>query len=71
MANELGQRPVTTQTGEMLHIDIFSTDEKYFLTCIDKFSKFAVVQPIASRTIEDTRPPLNGPQGQPPLTSTN
>lgn len=27
----------------MLHIDIFSTDKKYFLTVIDKFSKFAVV----------------------------
>ncbi|KAH8339635.1 hypothetical protein KR074_002912 [Drosophila pseudoananassae] len=42
--------------GEMLHIDIFSTDTKYFLTCIDKFSKFAVVQPVPSRTIEDLKP---------------
>jgi len=42
----------------MLHIDIFSTDRKYFLTCIDKFSKFAMVQPILSRTIEDLKPAL-------------
>jgi len=39
--------------GEILHIDIFSTDKKHFLTCLDKLSKFAVVQPIASRTIID------------------
>jgi len=42
----------------MLHIDIFSTDKKYFLTCVDKFSKFAMVQPIPSRTIEDLKPAL-------------
>jgi len=32
----------------MLHIDIFSTDKKYFLTCVDK----------SSRTIEDLKPAL-------------
>ena len=43
----------------ILHIDIYSTDNKYFLTCIDKFSKFAIVQPMPSRTIIDVKPPYN------------
>jgi len=43
---ELGVTPIPSCTGEMLHIDIFSTDKKQFLTCIDKFSKFGVVQSI-------------------------
>lgn len=55
---ELGETPVPTHVGEILHIDIFSTDKKYFLTCVDKFSKFAMVQPILSRTIEDLKAPL-------------
>jgi len=55
---ELGETPIPSHTGEMLHIDLFSTDKKFFLTCVDKFSKFAVVQPIASRTIEDLKPAL-------------
>jgi len=42
----------------MLHIDIFSTNRKLFLACIDKFSKFAVVQPVTSRTIVDITGPL-------------
>jgi len=41
--------------GEILHIDIFSTDGTLFLTCIDKFSKFATVQAIASRAIVDVK----------------
>jgi len=44
--------------GEILHIDIFSTDGTLFLTCIDKFSKFATVQAIASRAIVDVKSPL-------------
>lgn len=55
---ELGETPIPSFTGEMLHVDIFSTDKKYFLTCVDKFSKFAMVQPIPSRTIEDVKLPL-------------
>jgi len=41
---ELGETPIPETSGEFLHIDIFSTDKKFFLTCVDKFSKFAVVQ---------------------------
>jgi len=55
---EIGESPIPSCAWETLHIDIFSTDRKYFLTCIDKFSKFAVVQPIPSRTIEDLKPAL-------------
>lgn len=52
----IGKTPVPNQAGEILHIDIYSTQSKYFLTCVDKFSKFAIVQPIASRTIVDIEP---------------
>jgi len=58
MKQELGETPIPTHVGEILHIDIFSTDKKFFLTCVDKFSKFAMVQPIPSRTIEDLKAPL-------------
>jgi len=51
----LGETPSPSYTGELLHIDIFSTDKKYFLTCVDKLSKFSIVQPIASRTIADVQ----------------
>lgn len=54
----IGETPIPSQVGEILHIDIFSTVKKHFLTCIDKFSKFAIVQPIASRTIVDIEPPI-------------
>jgi len=33
-------------------------DKKLFLTCVDKFSKFVIVQPTASRAIEDLKPAL-------------
>jgi len=55
---QLGETPIPQYTGEMLHIDIFSTDKKQFLTCVDKFSKFALVQPIISRIIVDIKGPL-------------
>jgi len=50
---ELGETPIPRYTGEMLHIDIFSTERKQFLTCVGKLSKFAVVQPVQSRIIVD------------------
>jgi len=55
---ELGETPIPSYSGEMLHIDIFSTDQRLFLTCIDKFSKFAVVQPLTSRAIVDIINPI-------------
>lgn len=56
--HKIADTPIPLYSGEILHIDIFSTDSKYFLTCVDKFSKFAVVQTIASRTILDIKPQL-------------
>jgi len=47
----LGETPIPSYTGVLLHIDIYSTDKKIFLTCVDKLWKFSIVQPIASRTI--------------------
>jgi len=43
-----GSTPIPSHVGEVLNINIFSTDKKIFLTCIDKFSKFAVIHPILS-----------------------
>lgn len=54
----IGATPIPSYVGEILHIDIFSTDKKYFLTCADKLSKFAIVQPIDSRTIIDVESPI-------------
>lgn len=54
----IGETTVPSYPGEILHIDIYSTDKKRFLTCVDKFSKFAVVQPITSRTIQDVKDPI-------------
>ena len=54
----LGVTPTPKRPGERLHIDIFSTDGKYFLTCIDKFSKFVVVQNILSRNISTVAPAI-------------
>lgn len=55
---ELGSTPIPSYVGEMLHIDIFSTDKKIFLTSVDKLSKFAIVQPLSSRAIVDVRAPV-------------
>jgi len=50
---ELGSTSISSHVGELLHIDIFCIDKKIFLICFDKFSKFAIVQPLSSRTIID------------------
>jgi len=42
----------------MLHIDIYSTDKNIFLACVDKFSKFAVAQPLPSKAIIYVRGPI-------------
>lgn len=55
---EIGSTPIPNYTGEILHIDIFFTSKQYFLTCIDKFSKFAIVHPINSRSTIDIKPAL-------------
>lgn len=55
---KLGLTPIPSRPGERIHIDIFSTDGKFFLTSIDKFSKFALVQQIQSRSLIDVSPAL-------------
>jgi len=54
----VGQAPMPSYAMEILHIDIISTDGNLFLTCIDKFSKFAIVQKITSRAIVDVKAPI-------------
>jgi len=56
--HHLAETPIPHYIGEILHVDIYNTDKKFFLTCIDKFSKFAVVKPILSRAIIDIKPAL-------------
>jgi len=53
-----GQNPIPSYPGEMLHIDLFSTNSHHFLSCIDKFTKFVSMFPIASRSIADIKTPL-------------
>lgn len=55
---EIGTTPIPNKPGEILHIDIFHTSKQYFLTCIDKFSKFAISHPINSRSVIDVKPAL-------------
>lgn len=55
---EIGKTPIPSYTGEILHIDIYSTDKVHFITCLDKFSKFASVSEIKSRAIVDIKEPL-------------
>lgn len=55
---KLGVTPVPSYPGERIHIDIFSTDGKHYLTSVDKFSKFAIVQLIASRSTVDVSPAI-------------
>lgn len=53
---QIAETPIPSSIGEILHVDIYSTNKLFFLTCLNKFSKFAVVKPIASRAIIDVKP---------------
>lgn len=55
---ELKPTPIPTYPGEIVHVDIFSTEKKLVLTALDKFSKYAQVKIIPSRAIEHIRGPL-------------
>lgn len=55
---EIGKTPIPNYPGEILHIDLFYTGNQHFLTCIDKFSKYAVAHPISSRSTVDIKPAL-------------
>lgn len=55
---ELRSSPIPKYPGQIIHIDIYSTDKQLVLTAIDKFSKYAQVRCIKSRAVEDVREPL-------------
>jgi len=57
-SRQVTEAPIPSFVGEIQHVDIFSTDGTLFLTYVDKFSKFATVQAIASRVIVDLKAPL-------------
>lgn len=50
--------PLPERPFEILHIDILFLEKHYFLTCVDKFSKFAQVARISSRATVDVFPAL-------------
>ena len=51
----IAETAIPTYPGEILHIDIIITDKQHFLSSIDKFSKFAVMIPISSRSSVDIK----------------
>lgn len=55
---KISQTRIPSYPGEIIHVDIYATNQKYFLTAIDKFSKFAMVKNIQSRSIVDIKPAL-------------
>lgn len=55
---EIAPTPIPDFPGQILHIDILITNKANFLTCLDKFSKFATVTPIASRNSLDIKTAL-------------
>lgn len=50
--------PLPQYAGQIIHIDIFYTNNKVLLTAIDKFSKYAQVRIIKSRAVQDIKDPL-------------
>lgn len=52
---EVAATPIPDYPGHILHIDILITNKSHFLTCVDKFSKFAMIIPIASRNSLDVK----------------
>lgn len=55
---KLNATPIPSYPGQVVHIDIFSTDGKKVLTALDKFSKYAQTKILQGKSIEDIRRPL-------------
>lgn len=55
---KLLETPIPQYPGEIVHIDIYTTEKHLVLTALDKFSKYAQVKLIRSKAIEDIREPL-------------
>lgn len=47
---QLQETPIPTYPAEILHMDIFEIDHEKFITCVDKFSKFAKFFHIKERS---------------------
>lgn len=52
----LQKTPIPDGPFDIMHIDILFLESQHFLTCIDKFSKFAQIFPIQSRAAVDVVP---------------
>lgn len=50
--------PIPKNPGEIIHIDIYSTEGNLVLTAIDKFSKYALGKILKSKAVEDIKEPL-------------
>lgn len=50
--------PIPKNPGEIVHIDIYSTEGNLVLTAIDKFSKYALAKILKSKAVEDIKEPL-------------
>lgn len=55
---EIRQTPLPEYPGQIIHIDIYSTERHLVLTAIDKFSKLAMGRVIKSKAVEDIRKAL-------------
>lgn len=55
---KISTTPIPSYPGQVVHIDIFSTDRKLVLTAVDKFSKYAQVRILKGKSTEDVRKPL-------------
>ncbi|CAD7015210.1 unnamed protein product [Ceratitis capitata] len=55
---QIQETPIPQSPGEIVHIDIYSTEKKLILTAIDKFSKYAQVKIIQSKAIEHIKDPI-------------
>ncbi len=50
--------PIPEYPGQIVHIDLYHTNNKVILTAIDKFSKYAQAKIVKSRASEDIKLPL-------------
>uniref|UniRef100_W8ABC9 RNA-directed DNA polymerase n=1 Tax=Ceratitis capitata TaxID=7213 RepID=W8ABC9_CERCA len=55
---KLQPTPIPRNPGEIIHIDIYSTEGHLVLTAIDKYSKYVQAKILKSRAIEDIKEPL-------------
>jgi len=55
---EIQLTPIRTYPCEILHIDLFMVEGYKFLSCIDKFSKFAKLFPTESKSAVNLREKL-------------